>query len=165
MLTPLDDCGIPRVADSSPVPVLDPLQADDVMARLPLLNRQADVNGLVQAIASVLPVESDIERMTINETLAAVRDLGVLMASLKRHGHEPAEAIPSIESPMLVMGRRTHMIPRETVYHYSVWNPPRPRQRMFTGEPDEDVLIECSRMGARGVEQSVESLLAILEVP
>ena len=86
MLTPLDDCGIPRVADSSPVPVLDPLQADDVMARLPLLNRQADVNGLVQAIASVLPVESDIERMTINETLAAVRDLGVLMASLKRHG-------------------------------------------------------------------------------
>lgn len=135
------------------------------MARLPELNRAADVGALVEMLRAVAPTKARAEQMSLHEGLGALRDLGMLMASLKKHGCEPLEAVPEAEASLLTLGEKTHMVPRDTVYHYSVWNPHGHRQRMFLGDPSEEALIDASRMGALRVEGALEALIEIIDMP
>src|SRR5262249_48982648 len=89
----------------------------------------------------------------------------ILLGSLKRHGVEPIDVVPEAEAPLLQMAERTRMVPRETLFHTSVWNERGPRQRTFTGDRNEDILLEATRMGAIGVERILQALLPLLEIP
>lgn len=161
----LDRLGVPRAADSEAVASSDPLGADARIARLADLNRDADVAGLSQMLRAVAPTKAHAEGMSIHEAIASLRDLGMLMASLKKHGCEPMEVVPEAEASMLTLGEKTKMVPRDTVYHYSVWNPRGHRQRMFLGDPSEEALIEASRVGALRVEAALEALVEIIDTP
>jgi len=161
----LHDHGVPRAQDFSDVTSLDPLGADDIMAALPRMNREANPVEIIQAIQSLRPVLLRAEHMTVPEMIGALRDMGMLIASLRRLGFEPIEVVPEVEAPLLYMGSRTGMVPRDTVYHYSVWNPAKPRQRTFLGDRNEDALIDATRIGAVGVEKALEALVDIYELP
>jgi hypothetical protein len=156
---------LPSVLDGSEVAALDPLGADAIYQRLPEMNREADVNEIAKAVRAITPSAEAVERMSMIETCAATRDVGILLGSLRRHGVEPTEAVPEVEAPMLRMAMRTEMVPRETLFHTSVWNERGPRQRMFTGDRNEDVLLEATRMGAICVERMLLALLPVLDVP
>lgn len=52
------------------------------------------------------------------------------------------EVLPVLEE----LGRRTDMIPRDTVHHYTTWNPTGRRQRMYLGDPMEGNLQDAVRM-------------------
>src|SRR5690242_13798452 len=119
----LERFDIPRAADSDAVVTLDPLGADARLARLPDLNRDGDVAGLTATLRAIVPKMAWAQAMNMHEAIAALRDLGMVMASLKKHGCEPLEAVPEAEPPLLMLGEKTRMVPRDTVYHYSVWNP------------------------------------------
>jgi len=41
---------------------------------------------------------------------------------------------------MAALGRRTDMVARDTIYHYTEWNPPGDRRRMYTGDRQERAL-------------------------
>ncbi|MFP3335605.1 DUF1864 family protein, partial [Pseudomonas sp. SIMBA_064] len=72
------------------------------------------------------------------EAAAAMRDIGFFLGSLKRHGHEPADAVPGLEPVLLDLARATDLPPRETLLHVTVWNPAAAdAQRSYTGLPDE----------------------------
>lgn len=60
----------------------------------------------------------------------------------------------------MLLGRRADMVPRDTVYHYGPWNPPGIRQRMYTGDPEEDVLIHSVRMAAPSLATCLDRLVA-----
>src|SRR5260370_18163392 len=138
---------------------LDPLGADSGLAQLPAWNESSDVNAIAAALADLVPAEAKAQALGPFEACAAVRDLGMLLGSLKRHGVEPAEAVPSVVPALLTLGRVCGMVPRDTVYHYGPWNPAGVRQRRFTRDPNEDGLIHCVRAAAPGVEACIRALV------
>ncbi|MFT3859663.1 MAG: DUF1864 family protein [Aquabacterium sp.] len=66
-----------------------------------------------------------------------MRDIGIVLGSLKRHGVEPVRAVPAVEQPLIELGAATDMVPRDTVHHYTSWNPTDHRRRTYTGQPQE----------------------------
>ncbi|SCK55154.1 protein of unknown function [Variovorax sp. HW608] len=72
--------------------------------------------------------------------LAAMRDVGLVLGSLKRHGVEPLTVVPQIEPLLLQLGGLCEMVPRDTVLHYTSWNPDGPRRRAYTCDPQERLL-------------------------
>ncbi|SDQ25063.1 monodechloroaminopyrrolnitrin synthase PrnB family protein [Actinopolyspora saharensis] len=123
----------------------DPLRADELCARLRGMNDDADVAALAESLRALLPDPGQIAELSTDECLAAMRDLGMFLGSIKRHGTEPAEAVPESLPVLTELGRRTDMVPRDTVLHYCVWNPEGPRRRMYTGDPQERILQDSVR--------------------
>ncbi|MFI9203994.1 monodechloroaminopyrrolnitrin synthase PrnB family protein [Streptomyces sp. NPDC053048] len=129
------------------VRALDPLGADQALATLPELNGRADVPALAAMLRELLPHERDLAGYSTDECLAVMRDLGMLLGSIKRHDEtEPAGLVPEVVPVLRELGRRTGMVPRDTVHHYTTWNPTGARQRMYTGDPQESCLQESVRM-------------------
>ncbi|WP_263247817.1 monodechloroaminopyrrolnitrin synthase PrnB family protein [Saccharopolyspora rosea] len=123
----------------------DPLGADLACRDLVRMNQRADVAALVRGLRALLPELDRVARFTDDECLAAMRDLGMFLGSIKRHGTEPAEAVPEAVPVLAELGRRTGMVPRDTVLHYCVWNPDGVRRRTYTGDAQERVLQDSVR--------------------
>ncbi|HEV8557171.1 MAG TPA: monodechloroaminopyrrolnitrin synthase PrnB family protein [Actinophytocola sp.] len=131
------------------VAALDPLGADDACARLPRMNAGADVGALASTLSALLPSATVLSGLSYDECLAAMRDLGMFLASLKRHGTEPVSAVPAVEPVLVELGRRTDMVPRETIHHYTELNPTGARQRMYRTDPMEADAINIMRLAFR----------------
>ena len=132
-------------------------------AAVPTMNARADIAGLVCAFHRVLPSQADAERFSKAKSLAAMRDLGLLLGSIKRHGAEPVEAVRQAGGVLLLLGRSSGMVPRDTIYHYGPWNASEHRQRMYTGSPQEDTLIRSVRLALPQVEAALSLLVGLRE--
>jgi hypothetical protein len=130
----------------SRIGVLDPLTADHVLAHLPVMNARADVPALARALTDLLPSDELLSRLDTDECVAAMRDIGMFLGSLRRHDVEPADVVAGLEPVLVELGRRTRMVPRDTVYHYTSWNPVGDRRRLYTGDAEESLLIDAPRM-------------------
>ena len=128
------------------VRTLDPLNADAACRLLPAMNEDAETAALTATLCVLIPGLDEVATYSTDECLAAMRDLGMFLGSLKRHGVEPVQAVPDTWPVLEELGRRTDMVPRDTVHHYTTWNPIGPRQRMYTGDPQEHHLQESVRM-------------------
>lgn len=137
---------------------LDPLHCDSDMAQLPSWNEEGDIAAIVSAVERNTPSPTSIREMTEQEARAALRDLGMLLASIKRHGCEPESVVPTVIPAMLALGTRSQMVPRETIMHYGVWNPDGERQRCFTHLHDEIQVIQGTKMAIPGLERAIFAL-------
>jgi hypothetical protein len=135
-----------RPGDSTAIQALDPLRGDEAFARLPGMNARADTGALVSLARALLPAEAAVGAFSAAECIAAMRDLGIVAGSVKRHGVDPVRALPALEPVLAGLGRRSGMVARETVYHYTVWNPPGSRRRTYTGDRQEHVLQDSVRL-------------------
>ena len=81
----------------------DPLALDAMFRGLPSTNRRGDTSQLIEVLsrAKLEAVAASAPMMDLRDALASVRDLGMLAASLRRHGVEPREAVPSVERALL----------------------------------------------------------------
>ncbi|MFG3036112.1 monodechloroaminopyrrolnitrin synthase PrnB family protein [Streptomyces sp. NPDC048330] len=123
----------------------DPLGADALLAAVPLMNERADVAALTVALRALVPDQERAALWSVGGAAAAMRDLGILLGSLRRHGTQPLAAVPEALPVLEILGRRTDMVPRDTVHHYTEWNPAGPRRRSYTGHPAEARLQEAGR--------------------
>ncbi|MGW7367294.1 monodechloroaminopyrrolnitrin synthase PrnB family protein [Streptomyces sp. NPDC054841] len=121
------------------------------------LNADADANGLVGMLRDVVPSGEAVAGLSLPGCVAAMRDLGILIGSVKRHGVEPIDAVPGLELPLLELGSRTAMIPRDTVHHYIGWNPTGDRERMYTGQRMERMLMSSVRVTLSRLIAAVEA--------
>lgn len=147
-------------ADLDNVPTVqaaDPLAADPICAQLPAMNHRADLTALVGGLRSVLPELATVPGFTVVEALAAMRDLGFFLASIRRHGPEPVVLLPEATPVLLALGEHTDMVPRDTILHYTAWNPTGPRQRRYTDDVQEDHLQESVRMVYTDVYHGIET--------
>jgi hypothetical protein len=142
------------------VSALDPLAADRPLATLPRWNAAAATDEMVRALASLTPTLEVAASLSPYAACAAMRDLGMLLSSLRRHGVQPCDAVPPVEPVLLTLGDICGMIPRDTVYHYGPWNPVGPRERRFTSDDNEAGLIHCVRSAGPGLEQAIDDLMA-----
>jgi monodechloroaminopyrrolnitrin synthase len=132
--------------DSTVIQELDPLRGDQALAGLPGINARADTGALVRLARELLPSEAAAGAFSAAECIAAMRDLGIVAGSVKRHGVDPVRAVPGLEPVLAVLGERSGMVPRDTVYHYTTWNPPGPRRRTYTCDPQERILQDSVRL-------------------
>jgi hypothetical protein len=147
------------------VAALDPLDADPVFGVLPVWNRAGDAASIRLALADIAPSRERVSVMTVPEAIAALRDLGMLASSLMRHGVDFTAVIPGLEPRLIELGAKVDMVPRDTVYHYGVWNPAGPRERSFTGDPAEASLIDAARTAAPAIDATLQQLIATLDEP
>ncbi|MFF0482254.1 monodechloroaminopyrrolnitrin synthase PrnB family protein [Streptomyces sp. NPDC004435] len=131
---------------SAAIRELDPLAADKPCFDMRRQNEDADVPALVSSLRSLVPALDDVAGYSPEECVAAMRDLGMLLGSIKKHGPEPVPLVPEVTPVLLELGRRTDMVPRDTVHHYTTWNPTGGRQRMYCGDVQEAYLQESVRM-------------------
>src|ERR1043165_7293698 len=115
---------------------LDPLCADPLMLQVPQLNNAGELKGLV-ALLQVLCGRAAIESRSYNEILAIVRDIGIVAGSIQRHGYSPVVLAPELESILLRAAQRTDLPARDTLMHYTVWNPNAPRLRTYPSHEQE----------------------------
>lgn len=149
--------------DGSDVASLDPLEADAAFALLPTWNRRSDTRSISLALRAMTPSRERVTGMTLVESLAAIRDLGMMASSLQKLGVNPVEIAPDLEERLLELGRQVDMVPRDTVYHYGLWNPPGARERSFTGEHAEDALIDAARTAAPAIDRSLSELAPLMD--
>lgn len=142
----------------------DPLSADAVLANVPSMNANADVRGLATAFRELLCRAREVELPDIADRLAAMRDVGMLMSSLRRHGVEPLDPVPEAAGVLLAWGHSAGMVPRDTVLHYGVWNPRGRRQRMFLGEHEENVVLDAVRVSTLLISEITPTLAGLAEL-
>jgi hypothetical protein len=103
------------------------------------------VRALARHLRDLCPRRELVDAWSIETALAAMRDLGMLLGSIKRHGMQPVDAVPEVESVLVALGARAGMMPRDTVHHYTEWNPAGPRERRYTNDPQESALVDAVR--------------------
>lgn len=143
---------------------LDPLHCDNEMAELPAWNKKGDVDAIAGAILRVAPSATAAALFTEQEAHAALRDLGMLMASVKKHGIEPEALVPSVIPAMAALGSIANMVPRETIMHYAAWNPDGERQRCFTHFSDEVKVIQGTKTAIPGLERATLGLAELRSI-
>lgn len=126
---------------------LDPLAADEACLALRAMNARSDVRAITAALRELLPDREALAEYTMEECIAAMRDIGIFLGSIKRHGVEPAAVAPEIIPILHQLGERTDMIPRDTVHHYCTWNPTDREGQPGVLRQDPSPLLRGNRSG------------------
>lgn len=137
---------------------LDPLNFDHRMSLLHTLNKEGDTKAIIQLLYNLLPLPDALEQYGYEESIAAMRDLGIFVGILKKHGIEPVEVVPELEFVLLVLMVKTALPPRDTLIHYTLCNPVGSRMRTYTGLPDERSLIESVKMAMPDLWKAIVQL-------
>lgn len=143
----------------------DPLNADIWLRLLPKLNHDRNVNELIAVLRKLMPFPKKLNEFDYYESAAAMRDIGMFLGSIKKLGAEPVEEIPELDYILDVLGLKTNLPPRDTLLHYTSWNPDGIRQRTYTGIPDEKNLIHSVKMAMNPLLESIAYLRALYETP
>lgn len=125
---------------------LDPIGLDTRIDVLHSLNQKKMTKEIIQLLYDLLPLPDALEAFTYEESVATMRDLGIFIGILKKQGIEPVEVVPELEYVLLVLMVKTNLPPRDTLIHYTSWNPDGKRMRTYTGLTDEKFLIESVKM-------------------
>jgi hypothetical protein len=142
---------------------LDPLRADEPLRNLPAFNADHDTESLLALLRQLLPTPAAARALSVEAACAAMRDLGILLGSLKKHGIEPEEAVPPLRAVLPVLGTITNYPPRDTLLHYTIWNPADERMRTYTGTEDEKNLIRSVQMSIPPLEAALHHLMQLLD--
>ncbi|MFF8848071.1 monodechloroaminopyrrolnitrin synthase PrnB family protein [Streptomyces sp. NPDC015127] len=142
----------------------DPLRLDAFFTRLPELNSKGDSGAILHEARNLDLSVYTARQANLADSIAAMRDLGMMVCSLNRHGVSAPGNISGLSDAMLGIAERTGMIPRETVLHYCWWNPEGDRQRMFTGATAERSLISSTASSLPAVESAARITATLIDV-
>lgn len=140
---------------------LDPLGMDEELKKLPGLNSCGDTDDMVQMLYRNLPIPMVLNSFDYSESIAAMRDIGMLLGSLKRHGVEPVEAVPELDYILGELSHKTDLPPRDTLIHYSSWNPSGERMRTYTDTEDEKYLIQSVQLAMHPLLDAIYGLIRL----
>jgi hypothetical protein len=149
------------LSDAKAIQELDPLGFDKNIGLLHQLNRNGDTQEIIQLLYRSLPMPDTLDVYSYQESIAAMRDLGIFIGILKKHGIEPVEVIPELEYVLLVLMVKTDLPPRDTLLHYTIWNPDGERIRTYTGLQDEMCLVESVKIALPDLVESITQLEAL----
>ncbi|HEY0744920.1 MAG TPA: monodechloroaminopyrrolnitrin synthase PrnB family protein [Chryseosolibacter sp.] len=134
------------LAGTETIVALDPIRFDQKIDLLHSFNQKKMTKEIVQMMYDLLPLPDALEAFSYEEAIACMRDLGIFIGILKKQGIEPVEVVPELEYVLLVLMVKTNLPPRDTLLHYTSWNPTDLRIRTYTGLDDEKHLIQSVKM-------------------
>ncbi len=140
------------------IAALDPLDADELMSRLPQANQTADIDWLDDALHTLTARAARVDDP--DHARAALRDIGFLAASRARHDpRTPPTA--AVEHHLVRLSRLADEVPRDTVYSYASRNPSGARRRTFTDTPNEHLFIDQVTRGTVELNHALELCLLL----
>lgn len=143
---------------------LDPLGLDSFMVQeLPKLNKKRNIWEIINKVRQVTSSSGLFKIFSVNDALAATRDLGIIAASLAKHSIDLA-SVPALEQSLIELSNRTGEVPRDTVFSYGPRNPQGDRMRTFTGTKEEKKFITSFVDGMKPLSSCIQHLMATLEV-
>ncbi len=145
------------------VAAVDSLRAAVLLQEVPALNQRADVGGLVALLHQLVPDLQVPPDWGFADAAAAMRDVGIVLGSLRRHGEQPLEWMPQLEPWLLRLGELTSLPPRDTLLHYTLWNPD-DALRTYTDLPEEAALIQAVKLAFPALEQAISELTTLFGV-
>lgn len=148
---------------SETISLLDPIAFDQKIDMLHQLNRASDKKAIVQLLYDMLPLPDQLDRFSYEEAMATMRDLGIFIGILKKHGIEPVEVVPELEYVLLVLMVKTDLPPRDTLIHYTICNPEGTRMRTYSGLSDERSLVESVRIATPDLWRGIVQLYGMHE--
>lgn len=143
---------------------LDPLQATHRLEALPMMNARGDVAAVVGLLRDLVGTGLRVDRLSVFECCAAMRDIGICLGSIKRFGLEPQEAVAGLAPVLLQLGRRSDLPPRDNVLHYTVWNPSGAAQRRYTRLAAERCLVDSVRQALPDLQAAIGPLLGLRDL-
>lgn len=144
---------------------LDPLRSDERLRLVPAFNQERDTIALVLMLVDMLPSVTEAADFDYFNACAAMRDIGIMLGSLKRHAVEPVHVIPELEEKLNIIGNITDLPPRDTLIHYVRWNPEDARLRTYTGTEDERQLIKSVQLSIHPLYEAILSLNDLYSLP
>lgn len=140
---------------------LDPLTLDQYLNLIAEYNSEGNVDGLIKLLKGKLPSPEQIEGFDFYASLACMRDIGIFLGSIRRHDVEPIEAIPQLEYVLDELSLKTDLPPRDTLLHYTVWNPDGDRKRRYTSVQDELDLMKSVTESFPAMEGAIDHLIKL----
>jgi monodechloroaminopyrrolnitrin synthase len=141
------------------IELADPLNVNEIMTSLPDINSREDLGALSALLNELLARYDNAGDISVAEACAVVRDIGFVMSSIRKLGIQPQTVNTQLSCRMIKLSKLTNMVPRDTVYHYTVWNPEGRYQRLFTAFEDEKNLIKSVRLSVFELEAAIGELL------
>jgi len=141
------------------IALADPLDADIKINALSELNAQHDLAAVVALTYELLPVPRQIMGFSYVEAAAAMRDLGLCLGSIKKLGVEPVQAVPELEYVLFELANLTNLPPRDTLLHYTLWNPEGLRLRTYTNTTHEVALIKSVQIAYPALNTAIDLLV------
>lgn len=146
------------------VQALDPLEADNLIKLLPKINDTNDLHSLTD-LGTILVKRTEAlftKTNSLAQNMAMLRDLGMVAASLVRHGLTIGH-VAGLEEALYCLGNATDEVPRDSVFSYGPRNPQTPdRMRRFTSTQKEKVFIEAFSSGMEKLSCTIVSLESAL---
>ncbi len=139
---------------------LDPLGVDDLIREVPVSNENNDVNNLIRILCTFCE-RASIEQRDYFETAAIIRDIGIVIGSIRKHDIEPVESAEKLGYILTKAGEQNDLPPRDTLMHYTIWNPTEERIRTYTLHPQEPCLIGSMRISIPQIRQAVRDLFEL----
>jgi hypothetical protein len=155
----------PWLGQQDKIQSLDPLNFDHALPVLHELNREGNTHEIIQLLYRHLPVPDRLDGFGYEEAIASMRDLGIFIGVLKKHGIEPVDVVPELEYVLLVLMVKTGLPPRDTLIHYTAWNPSDERIRTYTGLEDEKQLIESVKIAYPSLLEAIRLLEETHQIP
>ncbi len=135
----------------------NPLDADQILKRLSICNEEEKISEIITLFQNILPTSEKINSLDFFDKMAAMRDIGMFLGSLKRHNIEPLSVVPQAENILLQIANDTNMPPRDTLLHYSVWNPADENMRTYTTSIREGEIIKSLQLAIPHLETALHS--------
>lgn len=135
-----------EIRDPEEVHRLDPLKFDPHIQRLHQLNLNREVNEISVLLKYLLSGLKNPDCLSTEEGLAVMRDVGIFIGILRRMEIEPVHQVPELLPVLLAISDKTGLPPRDTLLHYTLWNPDGERMRTYTGASDEKDLIRSVKL-------------------
>ena len=142
---------------------LDPLGVDEIIKNIPTFNETKDLKKLIE-ILNLFCSKADITTRNYFETAAIVRDLGIVMGSIKRHDLNPIQESEKLSKILINAGKQNDLLPRDTLMHYTLWNPKDHRIRTYTANPQEPFLIESIRISLPKIQEATRDLFELMHI-
>jgi monodechloroaminopyrrolnitrin synthase len=150
--------------DDEMITSLDPLSADRGLANLPVMSQAGDPRPLVDLLRVLTARVGEVAALDLPRCQAVMRDLGMVLGSVRRLDLEPVEVVPEVEAVLLALSDRTGMIPRDTIHHLTRWNPSGSRERTYTGHNGERMLGVSVTTSMQHIVQAIEVCRQVREL-
>ncbi|MFQ3576066.1 MAG: monodechloroaminopyrrolnitrin synthase PrnB family protein [Cytophagales bacterium] len=150
----------PEIIEHDPEKIqsLDIMNMDENWSDFHSMNKSKDIGSILELLKSKVYLLPQIEVLSYFDSIALMRDLGIFIGVIKKLGFEPVFLFPKLNDILLELAEKTNLPPRDTLSHYTLWNPDGPRMRTYTGEQQEKDLITSVKIAFPDLLLSIKLL-------
>ncbi|GAA4820183.1 monodechloroaminopyrrolnitrin synthase PrnB family protein [Algivirga pacifica] len=129
------------ISDFASIQNLDPLNFADYQSVLINFNEGEEVRELIGIAHELIQKYQQSPAQDPATAIAMARDMGIVAGSIKKLQIAPVKEVAQIDDVFVNLGSLCQLPERDTLLHYTLWNPTGEQMRTFTGTTKERAFI------------------------